>query len=1644
MPDDSSFGFSDALTPAEAAPPPPPVVGAPALQGGRQYSPEQMAKLNQSRAAILAGEKSGASWAYGSAADQPPAVAPDSFSFDDAGTPPASAGTTPPATDDHSLWGAIKQRFAGETPMSLYKQNMFASFATYTKQMADLAPDVIAAYDKAKADGSFDGSLFAFGQQNTAKMYQEKYGEPPPKLPTPTVDWLKLPGQMVKGIMANPARAIAEFAHSAVTDPEMFYMPEIGVAGAAAKLGRAAEIAGRAAEGGAEMGAQGAAIEATQQLKQGGEISDPNAIKQAAGSSALMGAGLTILHSAASLGLAKIARNKGATITPDATKQVAGEIDQQVAAGAQPTDALVSTLTKHGLDHKTASNIADAIEPYVAKEEPQTGAANAVQESQTGAVLQRQPAQAPGTGSERPGVEPSQQGQEAAAAGQAQAENQSAQEAAPIAASKDLDSARTHYADSVTAFNQSLRSQGVASKDLTSHLRQALGSKLDYGNREALDAARLRLQDYAQNFGAPKPTAPDEIPPLEFTKESVSPQIVKTERPGTEAPTEPDMTGVTPDRQLRVTLGKSGTRGIEFNDPMDKEVFQFASRAERRATGTDAELAANNAYIKANSDRIQNYLGIDDPKEALTAARAYRKQVIADAKGAPEGARVTARNAVTGAKAQDVSPIASTAPAITPVLQPEEGRWFHYARIAGLRELEPGASNKGNVRGNGVYLTKDPGYATAHSMPRVNAKGELGPAKGAGELLSTKLEPQREARMFDEGQMLDAEKARALLEDAGMTHEESGQVLGRKAQISGASVNAALKKFMGGWDYSNAFLKERGHTGVKFSDSKGNPLAVAFDNVKAEPARLQPGFREAGNADPKVLASIGLAGIGALGMYALSGDKTEAIEAAAAMGALPFARAIVSRLAKGTAQVMDAALKDQRFDTKQVFRDYTSNVHVPAQAIDAWRRGAQGLLRGDPGFDGSLNPLKLKQNTALRDAAFTRIRDYVQGYRDMTLSPREQLAATQLQKFFDYMGQRGVEGGVLRDLIDNYMPGIYQKKPFQSWTDLINAINQKDGYHTNYTGMSPSSRFALQKVIPNYRVVDQLIAEGKLDLIPLTKNPFDVAAVYGKSLTKSIANKKLVDTLKTTPGPTVIADRAVPLMVPVTTAEAEKKIWQTMAILRDKFELPKEATDMAARFATMNAPKDYVQIKHPALEGMRVHQDVVQPLKMVFDTSDPGILSRSLYSTSMLAKSMKFSFSLFHAGALASVALPIALGRAGAMLTRAATPNVARLLPDAYRMLKASELAPQVADAVQSGLTLSHHIEDVDPTIFQRAMNLAQTYARGMPKYTGMPLVGDGLKALAYAQKMATNFIFQQVQPTLKLATWMSEAARWAAKNADNPKISLVDAKRQIALATNQLYGGVNWLELANNVQPAILRSVATALFSPQGRRWQQVLFLSPDWNVATIDAWHQGLKASIPGITPKASDSLYRTYLLSSAATYLGAAYMLQQHFTKENIWDKPDWSYVDMGDGRKVQLNKHFMEGVHLISNPQSFFLNKLNFLPKEAIEQALGREYLTYEPGKNQPYMGPPMKDSSVTGRLEHAAKGFLSPITVENALNSPTAAVFGMTGVPIFGKTYAQQEELAREAARAKGGDEDAAVERVRQRMERDIAKRKVNP
>lgn len=477
-------------------------------------------------------------------------------------------------------------------------------------------------------------------------------------------------------------------------------------------------------------------------------------------------------------------------------------------------------------------------------------------------------------------------------------------------------------------------------------------------------------------------------------------------------------------------------------------------------------------------------------------------------------------------------------------------------------------------------------------------------------------------------------------------------------------------------------------------------------------------------------------------------------------------------------------------------------------------------------------------------------------------------------------------------------------------------------------------------------------AADEMGLKPLTTDPKEVFNVYANSMLKAVANKKLIAELKDIKNP--------------DTGEA-------MIIARPKDKMP----------------KDYVSIDHPQFFGQMVHKDVAPIMESMFSNYKAGTIMQTVHAASILAKTAIFSLSGFHIKSLGDALLGSTRGKDAIFGQRAL-----------MKQWKEGGAGDVVDSLLKGGLEIGHSSIDINPSVFSAIVkdtgNLLDRVAPGL---------GQGVRIPAKGVTALNDFLWKVVHPSFKLAVASQEYGRLVAKGMESSK-----AAELASTFANDAFGGLNWRRLALDADTSLGAKIANEAASKRGQAYQQSGLLAPDWTVATARSW---LGAIRKGKSPH-ERKMYQKYLLQSALGYSVMADILNLHFSGHHFWENDDPTRVDLGDGRTMQLSKHFMEGVHWLQHPGQTALNKLGTVPKELMEQFQNKEYLS---AKGAPNIWDPVNDSipTILGKsLKHSGKKFI-PITGQTLMNQSTeSALSGFLGAPIYGKATgdisAQQDAL----------------------------------
>ncbi len=616
------------------------------------------------------------------------------------------------------------------------------------------------------------------------------------------------------------------------------------------------------------------------------------------------------------------------------------------------------------------------------------------------------------------------------------------------------------------------------------------------------------------------------------------------------------------------------------------------------------------------------------------------------------------------------------------------------------------------------------------------------------------------------------------------------------------------------------------------------------------------------------------------------------------------------------------------------------------------------------------------------------------------------------------------KGVPMGDIIENYATHAYVRGMNSKESILQNALNAMNPERGTGGGMSPKSRWALQRTIPTLR------AAQERGLIPVTTKLPEIARMYIDSVSRTVANKQFLDAL---------AARSMPDGVPLLVrGDALKALSKTHIDERMGFEgpLPRAAHEMVAEIMAVKSPKDYVFINHPQLRDFKVHRDMAPPLKAMFDATDPVAYERAAHSAAIMAKSLIFSGSLFHAKSLVDAA--IGVSATGAPFRRGAL----KAIRDPSNGL--------VKEAVRGGLNIIDRPMEAE---IAPVRNMFRLLEEKMPYGTGVVP-----KALRVTQDGMNHFLWGVVHPVLKFNTWsaiygralrdptfMNQVGRKIGMAPNWTGVAKPQIARMAAEFTNDIFGGINWFKIANDVHSKYGRDVALAFASPRGRRLMQIMMLAPDWTVATARSMYK----AIPGMSEPQVAALHRQYLARQLIVYLTAYDAINVGLSGHHIWQNKDPTMLDNGDGTRTQMAKHTMEPVHWLTQPRQQAWNKLGYPIKEPILQLMDKDWISL---KGKDISGPPMEN-----RLTHALKSMLPIPATTMANQGPASAISGMFGVPRYGQTEQQaidaaieralrmgpqRAEEAADRAKARGADEEKARTRSRAYNTPEAAEKRV--
>jgi gas vesicle protein len=618
------------------------------------------------------------------------------------------------------------------------------------------------------------------------------------------------------------------------------------------------------------------------------------------------------------------------------------------------------------------------------------------------------------------------------------------------------------------------------------------------------------------------------------------------------------------------------------------------------------------------------------------------------------------------------------------------------------------------------------------------------------------------------------------------------------------------------------------------------------------------------------------------------------------------------------------------------------------------------------------------QKLAPSEASQIKIAHWLDGDKSIQLTPEEMKAALIGKSFDDTVGKMAQDAGVINNLIENHISHLWKQD------DAAKAYMQLAQAQASVTAaLSPNSRFDLARQFKSLR------AGKEAGLTPVTENASKILGTYAKSVFNSIRNKALLDALKNTKDSTG----------------------------QSKLLLP-----------TKVAGRNYVTINHPQLRGWSIHPSIATDLRNIFYSYDLNPIETAISALNMAQKRATVSFSAFHLTSLADAAsggLPTLTHPIGALknvvqsVTKS-SPYMKALRGEADTNTQAlfdrfldSGAVPQIPHGRAADV-------DINNNFYQSLSHIQEYMDRAVP-YSGKLVEG-----VAWLNHKVDHILFERAMSSLKFSLWshqvgeMSKGYTKLAERNPSARIPLQsEIDRMAGGYVNNLLGGQNWLQAAQEATTSFGRAYLTALGSPTGRKVAQYMMFAPDWTTSTVMSLTKALgkgseqfgttpmgkvREVLQGIKePKTVADLHRQYQLRSALLYAIIGGTINYLYSGKFLWENKDPTTIDLGNGQHLQWNKHWVEPYQLATEPAKSIVNKSGPLVKEAMEQVLNKEYL------NPEGYSPPMQE----GRLAHAMQNFM-PIPFQNMdRQTPESMFWNLVGRNVVGTTTEQQRKMKEE-------------------------------
>ena len=541
---------------------------------------------------------------------------------------------------------------------------------------------------------------------------------------------------------------------------------------------------------------------------------------------------------------------------------------------------------------------------------------------------------------------------------------------------------------------------------------------------------------------------------------------------------------------------------------------------------------------------------------------------------------------------------------------------------------------------------------------------------------------------------------------------------------------------------------------------------------------------------------------------------------------------------------------------------------------------------------------------------------------------------------------------ILINIRDNYLPILWSEYKGFNPSEFAEFFNSK------VYGPNKSFQFSRKRI---YDTINDGLKKG-FRLKPGMDNVVELIRVYAIAAGKAVTTRALLKTLRTNSVPGITKS---PFLA-ITNEEVLK-------VMRGPYA------------------KEYVDFTHPYINAsapVKVHKDIIAPLKMIFSAETENQFITAMFNTNLVMKRLAVGFSFFHAGGLIENAMFTGLSfkAIGAILNPRTEPDIIKAinnptldfkdfpLPNITKnLIKAYGYDDVFEFARAGGLVIERGTTDQSHDRFYSVVNKAISGVNNLLGYqAGTKSIGKVKKVFEWFDRVT----WDRVYTGSKLFAFLKHFEKLA-KPGDGPANIYANA-RTASKVTNDAFGGLNWTQITQEIQNPLFKKLAQTLFQPGSRGYLQLLLFAPDWTISNLRIAFKALP-----LFEKNPDArrLYQLYFARTAIIYGTIGSALNYMFSGHGLLENKDPTRIDLGNGDVLTFSKQFMEPFDWVTNPYGTGVKKLGSLPKSVVEVLTNKEYLT---GKWSPRITE-YDDNNITKAIKYGGqvgKKFL-PIWVQQA-------------------------------------------------------------